>query len=337
VTALERKELLIGRLIVLLQALLLPVYFFGLFWGPLTAPDIVLISNPTLELLITRILGPLFLLFPWLAFTVVHRYRLADTYSSAGETIARMPTVLIIFYTFNFVLALCFFILPLLSPLLAIFSGWFLYSLLFESNEEEKNEKETPKLRVFLTLLLAPIPLLFVVSYMADIGALLTDLWTFWIGPEGANIDRIYTSGVNLASAAAIGGFLYLIYEGAAQIDHYVEIPTKPITILSLGIFIGTEALFIQAGWQTPLYLRAFHYLGLGCWILAFIIRTLKGLGHRYFSGANLVSLLLVLPFILLELLRRSHFEKSSLVVVNAIIFLLILFRSWYAAGQPNY
>lgn len=326
-------ELLIGRLIVLLQAILLPVYFFGLFWVALPDLDIVLVSNPTIEILIAKVIGPLFLLFPWFAFTIIHRYRLADTYSFAGETIARMPTVIRIFYTFNFVLALCFFILPLFSSFLAIFSGWFLYSLLFKSHEEEMEEKATPKLRVFLTLLLSPIPLLLIVSYRAFLRTLLTYLGTLWLN----NIDKIYTSGVNLASAAAIGGFLYLIYEGAAQIDRYVEIPTNFITIISLGIFIGTEALFIQGDWQIPFYLRLFQGLGLGFGILTFLIRTVKGLGQRFFSGTNLVSLLLVLPFILLELLRRSNFEKSSLVTLNALLFLLILFRSWHAADQSNY
>jgi len=244
-----------------------------------------------------------------------------------------MPTVLRIFYTLNFVLAMCFFLLPLISPILAIFSGWFLYSLLVEAPEEDPDEKKAPKLRTLLILVLAPIPLLIVISYWTYIGEFLTSLSNFWL----SYLDQIYTSGVNLAAAAAIGGLLYLVYEGAQQVDRYVEIPTKLITLISLVIFIVAEVLFIRAGWQPLSYLRALQMVGLGCGTLAFIIRGVKGLGQSATSGTSLSSLVLVLPFILLELLRRSHVEKSVLVAINAFLFLVVLLRSWHAAEQPKY
>ncbi len=329
----SQGKLLIGRLVVLIQIIALPLYFIGIFWTILPDPDINLITNPIYELIIAKILAPIFLLFPWFIFSIVHRYRLADTYSYAGETIIRMPTVMRIFYTLNFVLALCFFVLPILSPVLAIFSGWFLYGLLTNESQGELNEKTIPKPRILVTLLLMPIPLLIALSYRTYIGSLISYLNNYWI----SHLDQIYTSGVNLAAAAAIGGFLYLVYEGAQQIDRYVKIPLKLITLISLAIFVTAEALFIQTGWQTSIGLQVFHILGLGVGLVTFVIRAVRGLRQQSTSETSLTTLALVLPFILLEILRRNNLEKSFLVVLNAFLFLLVLLQSWRAAERPRY
>ena len=74
-----------------------------------------------------------------------------------------------------------------------------------------------------------------------------------------ARIDVLYTSALILADCATIGGVIYLLYEGAQQVDHTVQIPEILITLISLACFIVLESLYLIFGTSFEVFLYWIH------------------------------------------------------------------------------
>ena len=90
-------------------------------------------------------------------------------------------------------------------------------------------------------------------------------------------IDLLYTSALILADCATIGGVIYLIYEGAQQVDRTVQIPEILITSISLVCFIILESLFLAFGSSFEVFLYWIHLAVVILGILMLFIRYWKG------------------------------------------------------------
>ena len=239
-----------GRLVVILQFMLIPIYFYllsfifvgGVIWF-LDTPDLRMISD-----IIIYGVGPLFMAFPFLFWTYGKRYQIGDAYETFGKEVWRLPTTIKAFYGFNFIIGIIF-AFPLVTPIISLFGGYFIAVYLLGWREEDKLISKQRKTWL-LAILYMPIPLLVVVGFffgynLASPNSGILDFFLQLISIWNGQIDILYTSALILADCATFGGVIYLIYEGAQQVDRNVEIPTLLITVLSFVGFLILEALYL--------------------------------------------------------------------------------------------
>jgi hypothetical protein len=328
-----------GRLVVILQFLLIPIYFYllsfifvgGVIWF-LNTPELIPISN-----FIVYGVGPLIMAVPLFIWTFGKRYQIGDAYELFGREIWRLPTTIKAFYGFNFVLGVIF-LFPLIAPFISIFGGYFIAVYLFGWKDEDQRISKNRKTRL-LTILYLPIPVLVVMGFYFGYDPLgsnsgifsfflqLVDLWN-------ARIDVLYTSALILADCATIGGVIYLIYEGAQQVDHTVQIPEILITIISLTCFIILEVMFLSFGTSFEVFLYWIHIAVVILGVLMLIIRYWKGLLTS--KDTSIIGWLTLVLFQLVNFATGAleTFSRSTAIFLAFAIFLFLYWISYKRAGQ---
>jgi hypothetical protein len=273
---------------------------------------------------------------PLFFWTFGKRYQIGDAYELFGKEIWRLPTTIKAFYGFNFVLGVIF-LFPLIAPFISIFGGYFIAVYLFGWKDEDQRISNHRKTRL-LTVLFLPIPLLLVMGFYFGYDPLgsnsgifsfflhLVDLWN-------TRIDVLYTSALILADSATIGGVIYLIYEGAQQVDHTVQIPEVLITFVSLTCFIILELLFLSFGDSFELFLYWIHIAVVILGILMLIIRYWKGLLTS--KDTSIIGWLTLVLFQLVNFASGAleAFSRSSAIFFAFSIFLFIYWISYKRAG----
>ncbi|MHA2204171.1 MAG: hypothetical protein ACW991_10825, partial [Candidatus Hodarchaeales archaeon] len=212
------------------------------------------------------------------------------------------------FYGFNFIVGV-FFLFPIITPVVSLFGGYFIAVYLLKWREDEKLIS-TQRKTMLLTLLYLPLPLLVIVGFyfgydflgeQSGIFGFFFELFNIW----NTQLDVIYTSALILADSATIGGILYLIYEGAQQVDHTVRVPGPLITLITAALFLLLEFIYLvipKDGFPTEALLELFHIGAVIIGISMLIIRYWKGLTTSrdtsiigwltlvFFQGVNFVS-----------------------------------------------
>jgi len=275
-----------GRLLVILQFIFIPVYFYllsfvfvnGVIWF-LNTDDLRIFSD-----IIVYMIGPLFMSVPFFFWTYGSRYQIGDAYESFGQEVWRLPTTVKAFYGFNFVVGILF-LFPMITPIISLFGGYFIAVYLLKWCEEGKMISSQRK-TILLTLLYLPLPLLVIIGFyfgydplgeQAGIFGFFLKLFNIW----NTQLDVIYTSALILADSATIGGILYLIYEGAQQEDPTVRIPGPLITLISAILFIFLEFIYLVIDpeiFPTEAFLELFHIGAVVIGVFMLIVRYWKGL-----------------------------------------------------------
>jgi hypothetical protein len=329
-----------GRLVIILQFIFIPVYFYllsftfvgGVIWF-LNTPELIILSD-----FIVYIIGPIIMSIPFLMWTYGRRYQISDAYETFGREVWRLPTTIKAFYGFNFVIGLIF-LFPLITPIISLVGGYFISVYLLGWREEGKRFSKQRK-TIFLTLLYLPLPLLVVLGFYfgydlanTQYGVLsfflqLIKIWT-------DNIDFIYTSALILADAATVGGVLYLIYEGAQQVDYTVTIPELLITLISATCFIILETLFIIfPNFGTFLYWIHLSVVFIG--ILMLVIRYWKGLITS--KDTSITGWLTLVIFQIVNLasgnLAVFTISRSTAILLAFTIFLFLFWAAYRHAGK---
>ncbi|MFX0049879.1 MAG: hypothetical protein ACFE8U_01175 [Candidatus Hermodarchaeota archaeon] len=327
-----------GRLVVILQFLLIPIYFYllsftfigGVIWF-LNTPELQIISD-----FIVYIIGPIIMSVPFLMWTYGHRYQISDAYETFGREVWRLPTTIKAFYGLNFVIGLIY-LFPLISPIISLAGGYFIAVYLLgwrEEGERFSNQRRT----IILTFLYLPLPLLVVLGFYfgydiasGQYGVLnfflrLIEIWT-------KNIDFLYTSALILADAATVGGVLYLIYEGAQQVDHTVTIPELPITLISAVCFIILESLFIIFSSFGP-FLGYIHIGAVLIGILMLVIRYGKGLTTS--KDTSIVGWLTLVFFQIVNFAQEElrAISRSTAILLAFTIFFFLFWIAYRHAGK---
>jgi len=230
------------------------------------------------------------------------------------------------------------FLFPLITPFISIFGGYFIAVYLFGWKAEDQRISNHRKTRL-LTILYLPLPLLVVIGFYfgydplgstSGILAFFLQLIEMW----NARIDLLYTSALILADCATIGGVIYLIYEGAQQVDHTVQIPEILITLISLVCFIILESLFLAFGPSFEGFLYWIHLAVVILGIIMLIIRYWKGMLTS--KDTSIVGWLTLVLFQLVNFASDAleDFSRSSAIFLAFTIFLLIYWISYKRAGQ---
>ena len=325
-----------GRLIVILQFILIPSYFFLLSFvfvreviPFLSSPELIFLSN-----FIVYGIGPLVMAVPFFFWTYGRRYQIGDAYESFGREVWRLPTTIKAFYGFNFVIGIIF-LLPLVTPIISLLGGYFIAVYLLGWREENKMVT-TQRKTLIMTLLYLPLPLLVLFGFYSDILRIFLELYEYW----KIQIDVIYSSALIIADAATVGGLLYLIYEGAHQVDYTVKIPGPLITLVSIVCFLALETLYLVF----PLSFLPFAplwWIHIGAVVLGFsmlILRYWKGLITR--EDTSITGWLSLVIFQAVNVVSGSPGEnlaiisRSTAILLAFSIFLFIFWIAYRKAGQ---
>ncbi|UCG02375.1 MAG: hypothetical protein JSW11_22675 [Candidatus Heimdallarchaeota archaeon] len=275
-----------GRLLVILQFIFIPVYFYllsfvfvdGVIWF-LDTDDLRILSD-----IIIYIIGPLIMSVPFFFWTYGRRYQIGDAYETFGHEVWRLPTTVKAFYGFNFIVGIIF-LFPIITPIVSLFGGYFIAIYLFKWREEGKLVS-TQRKTILFTLLYLPLPLLVIMGFyfgydwfgeQTGILGFFIKLMNIW----NSQLDVIYTSALILADSATIGGILYLVYEGAQQVDHTVKVPGPLITLITAALFLFLEFIYLvipKDVFPTEALLELFHIGAVILGVLMLIVRYWKGL-----------------------------------------------------------
>ncbi|MFX0122090.1 MAG: hypothetical protein ACFFAE_00500 [Candidatus Hodarchaeota archaeon] len=325
-----------GRLLVILQFIFIPVYFYllssvfvkGIIWF-LNTEDLRILSE-----IIVYVIGPLIMSVPFFFWTYGRRYQIGDAYESFGREVWRLPTTVKAFYGFNFIVGIIF-LFPIITPVVSLFGGYFIAVYLFKWREEEKLISKQRK-TILLTLLYLPLPLLVILGFyigydpLAEQSGILgffRELFNIW----NTQLDVIYTSALILADSATIGGILYLIYEGAQQVDHTVRVPGPLITLISAALFLFLEFVYLVIptnGFPTEALLELFHIGAVIIGVLMLIIRYWKGLTTSRDTS--------IIGWLTLVIFQAVNFISGDLEVISRstaifIAFGIFFFLFWMA------
>jgi hypothetical protein len=288
--------------------------------------------------------GPLIMSVPFFFWTYGRRYQIGDAYETFGREVWRLPMTIKVFYGFNFVVGIIF-ITPLILPLISLLGGYFIAIYLFNWREEGKMIS-TQRKTIILTLLFLPLPLLVIwgfyfgypesifdpLSGQSGIFAFFIDLVGMWNG----QIDVLYTSALILADCATVGGFFYLLFEGAQQVDHTVTVPGPIITIISFICFLVLEGLYlIYPDFESFLLVIHIGAVGLGIGVIS--VRYWKRLITK--ETTSITGWLTLVLFQGVNFLSGSIFEqfsRSSAILLAFAIF-LFLFGLAYQRASKRY
>ncbi|MFX1515112.1 MAG: hypothetical protein ACFFC6_02305 [Promethearchaeota archaeon] len=318
-----------GRLLVILQFIFIPVYFYllssvfvkGVIWF-LDTEDLRILSY-----IIIYVIGPLIMSVPFFFWTYGRRYQIGDAYESFGREVWRLPTTVKAFYGFNFVIGIIF-LFPVITPIISLFGGYFIAVYLFKWREEGKLVS-TQRKTILLTLLYLPLPLLVIIGFyfgydwfgeQSGVFGFFLELFEGWTN----QLDNIYTSALILADSVTIGGVLYLIYEGAQQVDHSVRVPGPLITLISAALFIFLEFIYLLSVFgPSDVYpiealLELFHIGAVILGITMLIIRYWKGLTTSRDTS--------IIGWLTLVFFQAVNFVSGDLEVISRSTAILIAF-----------
>ncbi len=324
---------------VLLQFILIPTYFYllsfifvgGVIWF-LNTPELIFLSD-----FIVYGIGPLIMAVPFFFWTYGKRFQIGDAYETFGREVWRLPTTIKAFYGFNFLLGI-FFLFPLLVPVVSLFGGYFIAVYLFGWREEGKSISSHRRTKI-LTLVYLPLPLLVIIGFyfgydflgtQKGIFAFFIQLIEYWT----SQIDTLYTSALIIADSATIGGAIYLVYEGARQVDRDVKVPEFLITLISLVFFISLEVLYLFFTESFEGFLGWIHLVVVILGVLLLIIRYWKGLLTS--RDTSIIGWLTLLLFQLVNFASGAleTISRSSAIFIAFAIFLFLFWVAYQRAGQ---
>lgn len=323
-----------GRLVVILQFILIPIYFFVLA-SIFSAGVIPFLNTPDLKPLSDIIVygvGPLIMSVPFFFWTYGRKYQIGDAYETFGREVWRLPTTIKVFYGFNFIVGIIF-ITPLILPLISLLGGYFIAIYLFGWREEGKMIS-TQRKTILLTLLYLPLPLLIILGFYFGYGE--SGVFGFFVDLVGIwnnQIDVLYISALILADCATIGGVFYLIYEGAQQVDHTVTVPGPIITIISFVCFLVLESLYLIYT-EFEAFLGWIHIGAVVLGIFVLIIRYWKGLVTK--ETTSITGWLTLVIFQGVNFFSGSfeRISRSTAILLAFTIFLLLFWLAYRHASK---
>jgi len=252
------------RLLVVICALGLPVYFAFLFAiSPYKIYQYPFPIDPFLanvpvyqffiqafqvfnrtDYLMNYVVVPIFFSLPWLLFIVINRTRLANTFSIMNSSSTIIPLRYRIFYGFNALIVILFFVLPTISPILSVFAGIILAGRIITRSEWVWKASRDIRIAygALLVLMICPLPAYAAyIFYREQIFALLANwIWGIWTN----TMIMVYVVSMCIVDALAIGSIIWLIFAGAGEFEaqtygiKMTEVPYRLLAIFEFIVFL---------------------------------------------------------------------------------------------------
>jgi len=272
--------------------------------------------------------------FPWALFLFIFRERTVNAWNAMMTKASIIPLRWRMFYGFNTLVVLAFFVLPFLSPPLAIFASLVLtWRIVYYSDfiwQRGAGIRLLYGLGIFC--LLAAIPTILFINWIGYyLGFFVQAIFPAWI----LLVNPIYNISICIVDALAVGALLHLSYgtltpSGGLRPDKAHIIWTiRLIEILIAGVllFISFDPLGLGFG-------GLITYVNWGCLALVAMVFIAKlCVGIRGQTQLSTFGILLAAAFLLVELFMTFDYAlKGALIVISSLFFLVAFLISFAAA-----
>jgi hypothetical protein len=347
----ENRVMLYSRLFIVLGLVAIPAYLWALMLFLPVGTIRFAINDPTLNVLTQYLLAPLFFSVPWVLFLYFNRDRLAESLKHMNQTATVIPMRWKVFYGFNTLVILLFFVIPILSPVLAVAGGVVLAGRIYFAAGSLKDKRRRAKALVlfFLLVFLAGLPTLILIYFFSSYGSLSGIIGQTWFG----HIDYIYSISLCIGDALAIGSLLWFIYAGAAEFEfqtygmYVTKTPAKLIRVFEFVLFIvfayvGLQYIWIPGVVQVPLggigasgRLSIINDICLAIVAVIFLLSTLRGL-RRKGERNSAWGLIFLIAFLSIEILSHYINYLPTVAVFSATALFLVMFFISYRSVGPT-
>jgi hypothetical protein len=296
---------------------------------------------------------PLVFAFPWILFIFIFQERTTNAFSNLSEKTTIIPFRWRLFYGFNTLIIVAFFLLPFVSPLLAVFAALVLAWRIVYHSEFIWNKGPSARLlyTALLFCLIAALPVFLLIFWFQQFFFYIVPLIiNTWI----ALVDPIYFVSCCLVDALAVGALLHLSY---GTLDAKGKVLTEKGGIVWVIWFIeaviaGLLFVFVNPWFDPfgfglsgidPLLIGGtigfLFYINMGCLALVVITYITKFCaGIQSETKLSILGILFLFPFILVELFRTFDFlpMKEILMVASSLIFVIAYVIAFFTASDKD-
>ena len=267
------------RLVVVILFIVIPIYFVLLIFFVNLEGNLVLniqLFKDIGEEITYYVIFPICFSFTWWIFLYFLRNKIANSYELIKKETSPIPTRWLIFYGVNALIMLGFFIIPLVSSIMAIFGFFVLaWNVVVKSNwafERGKTIVICYGIIIFGIFLL--FPFLVQIEFWNDYAVFWDRLWGSW----GGYVPYLYSFSIVIVNALTIGGVFHFIYSGASEFERgafgttYDKAPTRAIILLEIILFVVFTIIWWQSIVTGGIYLWIYLVISLICLFLAVLI-----------------------------------------------------------------
>ena len=343
------EGMMINRLIVLLQIIIFPLFFYLWAWlGPY--PDSLAnffwwtgdksAGIPPIspfgevgDMVILKIVGPLIFALPFMLASIVKANRVASSYELMWRALGKVRIDTKIFYMVNAIFCLFFFILPFGAPVIAVFGAFFAVKLILYAFGVKKNIP--PFLIVIPGLFLAAIPLMISIAFYSDYLNVIQPIWTFWVEYS----PKFYGFVLCLACAIAIGDFFMFVREGGSKVSYKSEVNERVGFFIKTLLFTGFVLLYAFLGegfdsTNTAMFVINIIAVSLGA-LEAFIRWRKKLSKDEGGGGGRLMVVVFIAVNFVARYLARPETAITIVVALSACIFFVLFVLAYrYAEDE---
>lgn len=328
-----------SRLLVFLLSLLTPIYFiFLIAYSPL--------KLSFLESLVKYFAMPLTFSFPWLLFIYVNRNTLAATFDEIKSATSIIPLRWKIFYGINALFVLLFFILPLISPPLAVFTSIILAVRVSRRSRFalEKSEKFPFFLSFILAIIFAIIPTYFLLLFLPAYSTIFSWILNAWRN----SLFLVYDLSLWVVNSLAVGSLIWLIYTGAAEYEARIygwrktQVPVNLIRLIQLLFFLFLAFIGLplpRHPWFKEIYekcslpifpgaeqlLSTINILCLAIVCFVILISLLRGVKKVEYRGP-FIGYLFAAGFLIIDIFWRFNIHLMTFSIISASIMFFLIF-----------
>jgi hypothetical protein len=283
--------------------------------------------------------------FPWVLLTFIFRERTVNAWNAMRAKTGIIPLRWRMFYGFNTLIVLSFFLFPFFSPPLAVFGAFVLAWRMVYHNESAwlKNAGARSLYGLFLFVVLAAVPIFLLVFWFQNFfGYVLGQVLSTWF----AWFDNLYFVSICIVDSLAVGALLHLSY---GTLDATGKVSSEKVRIVWAirfveAVFAGLLVVFLSP--LDPLHLGLGSYdplsLGfplimyinwacLGLVVLVYIVKLCVGLRGR--ANLSFLGVFLAAAFLLVQLFQTFNlFLKSVLIVGSSLIFVIAFLISFFTS-----
>jgi hypothetical protein len=315
---------MVNRIIILIIALLIPVYFYFLiYFSGIQIVPLTTIENIFLNQLFNFIIIPVILASPWLIFIYIFRNRLANTLTYWADKNSIVPLRWLIFYGINTAIMSVFFIFPIVSPLLSIFSAIVLAWNIMADRESFWNRGRNFLIisSIIVFALILALPTFVAISFYPSYIHL-----SVWILENWQSLASIlYSFSIWIVNSITIGTAIWIFYNLILRrnIKDKFDEANWPIRVLQVLLFILFAYLWIPQLGNMAWLIDYINMISLGLLAILILIKLKLGIAAR---DMTLIGIIVAGGFLIVDLLYRfSLLALTAAFAFTTFIFIISL------------
>lgn len=321
---------MINRLLVLLQIILIPLYFlyFNLIWLDdikefFEKDNFVINAMPDWLVWFEIYLAiPVFFSLPWVLFSVIRASKIADTYTLMGRALGKVRIDQKLFYGINASFMLIFFIFPFASPLITII-GIF---IIFRIASHKMLFGKISKLLWFIPALLVSIfPGILAYVFYSNYSVMFENVFDIW----GDSVETQFYVGLCLAIGITLGNFLTFLFQRNARNTRGSLEPFRLIYLFKFILFAFMLFILFNVDNEDRDILNTINIIAGIVAFSEFIFRRMSKLPSDS-SGANfMVYAFIFINFTAGRFKASPDLFRGIMIVLSGLIFFALFLISY--------